>query len=109
MKIALILTILSGSIGMAAEPSTRPVAPRTPAVPIDRGTLIDAREPAFVPKFAKIDNPPAGQFAERHYAYRFTDPAPAVFGYGWGYGGYAYGFGYGSGGRSWGGTSSFYR
>lgn len=123
MKMLPMLVAGVSGVVMAAEPATRPVAsgvgvagprvfvvvPRTAAVPIDRGTQIDPRGPAFVPKFAQVRNPPAGPFAERAYANRFTDPAPA-FGYGWGFGGYAYGFGFGGyGGRSWGSTNSFYR
>ena len=103
---------------MAAGPATKPVvlAPTTPVGPRERPTLIDARQPAFVPKFAQVNNPPAGRFEERQYAYRYTYPGPFNYGsgygsYGYGHHGWAYGhYGFGRGGwGSWGGVQVQFR
>ena len=109
MTRSLLIGLLYSGAALAGPPTTRPIvlAPTTPAVPIDRPSILDAQQPAFVPKFAITANTPAGRFDERAYARRFT--YPAGFAYGFGYGGCGYGYGgpgsFGWGGGSWGSTT----
>ncbi|MDB5324451.1 MAG: hypothetical protein JWM57_20 [Phycisphaerales bacterium] len=96
---------------LAAEPATKPakpsvLAPTTPAEPRGRPAIIDPRQPAFVPKFAQINNPPGGQYAERQYAERYTYPTFCGYSYGYGSYGGSYGCTIGGGyfgGAAWGG------
>lgn len=91
---------------LAGGPTTRPIvlAPTATAEPRERPAMIDTRGPAFVPKFAKANNPPAGQFAERQYADRYTYPAFCGYGYsgcGYAHGGYFGGAAWGGGFTAW--------
>ena len=90
--------VLASSVAFAAEPTTKPkdIAPteRPPEQLI--GPVIDTRRPAFIPKFAQVNNPPGGGFAERDWARMNTYPAPLLYWpgyYGVGvYGYYRYGW-----------------
>lgn len=107
MLIACIAAISTGSF--AAESTTKPtksivLAPTTPAEPRERPAIIDPRQPAFVPKFAQINNPPGGHYDERQYAGQYT--YPNFCGCSYGYGGYSGGCVIGGGyfgGAAWGG------
>lgn len=101
-------SIVSGVVE-ATPPTTRPLAPTTPAEPRRLPTMVDPAKPAFLPKFARVNNPPSGQFEERKYASQYTAPTP-IYGYGYyaGYGcGYGVGVGY-AGGCEWSGGSPAY-
>ena len=108
MRIVVTILLFTASATLAGPPTTRPVVPLPPAVPISRPEILDLRRPAFVPQFAAAASVPAGHFAEREYAYRNTYPSPIYYGYP-GYGGY-YGRGpFGLGGGSWGSTQVQFR
>ena len=76
MRLIAITLLLASSLTFAAEPTTKPkdIAPEQSI-----GQVLDTQRPAFVPQFAKVNNPPAGNFAERDWARMNTYPAPLLF------------------------------
>lgn len=78
MRYVTLALLLAAVSTQAAQPATRPrdIAPVDPPGERWLGQVIDVCEPAFVPKFAQVSNPPAGNFAEREWARINTYPSP---------------------------------
>ena len=91
MKIIAMFALVVCSTVVDARPPTtrlREIAPRDVPVIVPLGQVIDTRLPAFVPMFARVNNPAAGQ-AVRDDARINTLPPPI-------YGSTYFGYGYGS-------------